>query len=254
MIDKAISPDGGSKRTTSAPAPISPVRGYSLPMATLPIPRANWELWARMPMVTLREAALLSLDLEPNPPEKKYNGRLYRYTEPGSEFDNRLKLAIAHVRAGLLKQSGCKQYYVTESVEVSLPDFAAFAQSNGLSLPESFPRGVSPDAAPVMTATMPVDMEGVLVTQSETSTWKLKPNIGRVQGYRLPLYQFLKKAEDDGAKTCPKAWDVIIYWKHNAPDGIEVIGDIIHYENKHGKDKPAGVRAIQAAIDNLLLK
>jgi len=120
MIDKAIPSDDGSKRTTSAPAPIKPVRGGGfIPTKQSQIPKPDWELWANMPMATLREAVLLSLDLEPNPPKLKFDGwQSRRYTEPGGEFDNRLKLAIAHYRAGLLKPFGCKQHHVTESVEV----------------------------------------------------------------------------------------------------------------------------------------
>lgn len=103
------------------------------------------------------------------------------------------------------------------------------------------------------TKPMPVDMEGVLVTPKGTPTWELKPNPGRMQGYRWPLFKFLKKTKDEGAKTCPKARDVIIAWTHNPPDGIEVISDIIHYETKSGNENKASSKAVQQAIDGLLL-
>lgn len=106
----------------------------------LPLPGADWELWAHMPKATLTEAVAVSLGIDPSA-IKRGGG----YAEPGIEFDRRLKLASAFVNdAGPLKPIGplgaLHLLGGPVTAVVSLPEFAKWALGMGWTLPERFPR------------------------------------------------------------------------------------------------------------------
>lgn len=106
----------------------------------LPLPGADWELWAHMPKATLTEAVAVSLGIDPSA-IKRGGG----YAEPGIEFDRRLKLASAFVNdAGPLKPIGplgaLHLLGGPVTAVVSLPEFAKWALGMGWTLPEKFPR------------------------------------------------------------------------------------------------------------------
>jgi hypothetical protein len=90
--------------------------------------------------------------------------------------------------------------------------------------------------------------------QKKQTAWVLKPADDlRHQGYRWQLYQFLKKSQNDGVSTCPGAWTVINTWKTSPPEGFKIVDDELRYKASNGKPRSADVKAIQAAIKNLLL-
>ena len=88
-------------------------------------------------------------------------------------------------------------------------------------------------------------------------SWSLITPPERTPGYRWPLYQFLREAHVAG-KPCPKAQEVLDAWKLNPPSGLKVIQsgrcDALEYELVHGGKKIADLRAIQAAINDLVIR
>ena len=119
-------------------------------LVPLPLPGADWELWAHMPKATLTEAVAVSLGIDPSAIKPKSG-----YVEPGKDFERRLKLACAFVsHAGPLKSLDALPpnhlLYGPATAMVSLPQFAEWALSMGWELPEKFPRL---KAAPAQMAT-----------------------------------------------------------------------------------------------------
>jgi hypothetical protein len=88
--------------------------------------------------------------------------------------------------------------------------------------------------------------------------WKLKP--GKVYpGYRLPLFEFLKKEYDDGRECPPNAYDFIAKLNEGIANGIEpeniwVKRYGIEYKIKSGKTKEADLKTINQAIKDLIIK
>ncbi len=125
--------------------------------AALPWPAADWGLWADMPRATLREAVLLSMNLDPRPNFTEKAGRTRPLlSDPGPEFHRRLTLGCAHVGGyGPLRAVRVNQLLGARGdVEVSLPEFRAWAEGLGWPMPELFPgaKGTAPAAEPVPTA------------------------------------------------------------------------------------------------------
>ena len=119
-------------------------------------PKADWGTWAHMPKATLREAVLLSVDLEPRPPVLMVAQcePSKRYAEPGYEFDHRLTIASAHVdAAGPLHPLGYMPLLNGPAdATVSLREFAAWAICLGWNLPEHFPDALDELPTPAVTA------------------------------------------------------------------------------------------------------
>lgn len=253
----------------------------------LPLPGADWELWAHMPKATLTEAVAVSLGIDPSG-IKRGGG----YAEPGIEFDRRLKLASAFVNdAGPLRPIGLGAMYLIGgpvTAVVSLPEFAKWALGMGWTLPEKFPRfkaELPPALAirnPVAQAIMHAALQRVgqgsaqnpntvpVVTPAQTSAtpapvavvelgepykagpgWSLKTSIERAPGYRWPLYQVLKAAHLAG-QPCPNARDVLHSWTLKPPPDVQVMPDGVKYNDGLGNLKEANLKAIQQAIKNLL--
>ena len=103
----------------------------------------------------------------------------------------------------------------------------------------------------------PVETASDAPAKPAAPEWSLKTSIKKWPGYRLPLHQFLKDAYVAG-KPCPKAQDVLDAWKLNPPHGFKVIKsgrhDELEYELNHGHKKTADLKAIQAAIDGLVIQ
>lgn len=114
----------------------------------LPVPAADWELWAQMSKATLIEVVAVSLNLDPRAiklPSKYSILSESIYATPGNEFDRRLKIACAHVgKTGPIKSldffSPEVLAYGPASATVSLPQFASWALGMGWELPDKFPR------------------------------------------------------------------------------------------------------------------
>lgn len=119
-----------------------PAGNYSPPTKPepLPLPSADWDLWAHMPKATLAEAVAVSLGIDPSTLKPGHG-----YAEPGKEFHRRLKLACAHVNdAGPLRPLGPlghdHLFGGPIAAVVSLPEFGEWVSSMGWPLPERFPR------------------------------------------------------------------------------------------------------------------
>ena len=88
------------------------------------------------------------------------------------------------------------------------------------------------------------------------TAWSLITSLARIPGYRWPLHQFLQ-AEHVAGKSCPKAQDVLNVWKLKPPPGLRVIQsgrhDELEFELSHGGKKTADLRAIQTAINGLVV-
>lgn len=107
-----------------------------------PWPAADWALWAFMPKATLRGAVLLSVGLEPHPVREVQSGYAPPvFADPGREFQRRLTLACTH----LSEQGPLRPLHIMQmlrapaDVEVSLPEFRAWAEGLGWPMPERFP-------------------------------------------------------------------------------------------------------------------
>jgi len=87
-------------------------------------------------------------------------------------------------------------------------------------------------------------------------TWSLTTSLTRTPGYRWPLFQFLQAAHVAG-KPQPKAQDVLDAWKLDPPHGLRVIKsgrrDALEFSLDHGGKKTADLKAIQSAIDGLIV-
>lgn len=113
--------------------------------------------------------------------------------------------------------------------------------------------------APAQTApSAPVVTDGDgLAPLTTAPSWSLITPPERTPGYRWPLYQFLREAHVAG-KPRPKAQEVLDAWKMNPPSGLKVIEscrrDALEYELNNGQKKTADLKAIQAAIDGLVIQ
>lgn len=116
----------------------------------------------------------------------------------------------------------------------------------------------APKAAPVEDASdsLTRDVPATKALPVVLSAWRLIPPPKRMPGYRSQLYQYLQAAHVD-AKPCPKAQHVLDAWKVNPPQDMTVIQkkrrDLLEYELEHGRKKTADLKAIQAAIDALIV-
>ena len=68
--------------------------------------KADWELWAHIPEAELWQLVALSLDLEPDSDSLGIDWRPADYSDPFEDcpgkFKLRMKIALAHLRAGLI--------------------------------------------------------------------------------------------------------------------------------------------------------
>ena len=116
---------------------------------------------------------------------------------------------------------------------------------------------------PALSAALCATPAPVEVTASDglakpaASVWSLITSLKRTPGYRWPLYHFLKEAHV-ADKPCPKAQEVLDAWKLNPQHGLEVIKsgryDALKYELMHGGKKTADLKAIRAAINELVIR
>jgi hypothetical protein len=88
--------------------------------------------------------------------------------------------------------------------------------------------------------------------------WQLKPGKA-YPGYRLALFEFLEKEFKDGKEYPPKAYDFIAKLKQDvkanqAPEDIFVRNKGIDYKTKNGATNKADLKAINQAIDNLIIR
>ncbi len=87
--------------------------------------------------------------------------------------------------------------------------------------------------------------------QTAAPAWSLK-RAARFQGYRKPLYDFLKAAHSAG-KPRPNARDVLDSWKSKRPDDVsEVTDNGLKYYDAQGNTKLADLAAISKAIGRLI--
>jgi hypothetical protein len=86
--------------------------------------------------------------------------------------------------------------------------------------------------------------------------WQLIAPPERLPGYRWPLYQYLEQALKT-SKPRPTAHDVFSAWRNNPPNEMTVSGTernpVLNYKVSIGTPKIADKKAVQAAIDKLIL-
>lgn len=88
------------------------------------------------------------------------------------------------------------------------------------------------------------------VAPADRRAWTLKKP-RRFQGYRQPLYNYLKSAFEAGAE-CPSPYDVLdAFRKHRPSEIYEVLSEGIKYQGAKGT-KEANINAIRKAIDLLV--
>jgi hypothetical protein len=98
----------------------------------------------------------------------------------------------------------------------------------------------------------------LLTSAKVIQKWQLKPGKA-YPGYRLALFEFLEKEYKDGKEYPPNAYDFIAKLKQDVkdnqiPEDIFVRNKGIDYETKDGVIKKADLKAINQAIDNLIIK
>ena len=81
--------------------------------------------------------------------------------------------------------------------------------------------------------------------------WGLKKP-DKLPGYRKALYDYMKDAHTN-KRPCPKAQDVLNAWTTQPPGGIKVMPRGIEYLLGTNQPKKADMKAIQAAIKNLVM-
>jgi len=116
--------------------------------------------------------------------------------------------------------------------------------------------------APVVTAAVerdagaPVPMaDAPAQTPAPLPAWQLIPPPSRLPGYRWPLYRHLEFARKANNPR-PTAHDVLSAWQTNPPDGMTVSGSralTLNFTIQTGASKTADAKAVQAAIDKLIL-
>jgi hypothetical protein len=102
------------------------------------------------------------------------------------------------------------------------------------------------------------NLNNKLTQPKVTQKWELKPGKA-YPGYRLALFEFLEKEYKDGKEYPPNAYDFIAKLKQDikaneAPEGIYVRNKGIDYITKDGVTNKADLKAINQAIDNLIIK
>ena len=99
---------------------------------------ANWSLWKKMPQADLWQALFLSMNLEP--------GDVYRDIIPTDaqekEYEQRLQLADAHIRAGQLPVLSWPHKLHNGNMEFAVVDlrtFGTFAKRIDMTIPPEYP-------------------------------------------------------------------------------------------------------------------
>lgn len=125
------------------PPPIEPVRGSGYVKSTPPPPPPiDWEHWRLMPVVALRQAVALSVNINPD---------AVHMDKAGEAFKRRLDIAISHSTVGSLK---LEVHYPNQVVSpVKLSQFSAWAVE--LNFPDLPPELVAMAAPPVATKATP---------------------------------------------------------------------------------------------------
>jgi hypothetical protein len=126
---------------SKAPMPIARARGVSAPPTAVADLRPDWTRWSRMVSVLLWQAVSLSLDLEPDAFRSSITHLGLDAAVQGGPADFRLRLVVAvnHLENGSLR--AVKPAAEPRYSDVSLHQFAAWANSLSWQIPDSFPRG-----------------------------------------------------------------------------------------------------------------
>lgn len=104
-----------------------------------PTKPANWSHWRKIPQAYVWEAITLSMGFEPG--SKSYDANLTDAQE--LEYDDRLKIADAHIRRGLLNVLALPPRTDPDNMEIAIVDmetFGTFAKRMFTSIPQEFPR------------------------------------------------------------------------------------------------------------------
>ena len=144
------------------------------------------------------------------------------------------------------------------SALVAVDDLREFVATRGLTVETAQPQATTSSPAHVVTdQTKSLEPASDGPAKPAAPAWGLITSPERTPGYRWPLYQFLRKAHVAG-EPCPKAQAVLDAWKLNPPSGLKVIRsgrcDALEYELAHGGKKTADLKAIQAAIKDLVIR
>ena len=227
-------------------------------------PHPNWSKWKLRRLVELWEATSLSLNLEPTEISAfrhrsgKFDDDSFLLFSPS--FMERLLVAYSSIATsfGFSKDHEQKAHCLVElpkfagwAVEVNLPDLPLELAAMAEPAPTAAPVQKSVSPAPVVT-----EQTDGGCSMGAVPDWCLITLPNRLPGYRWPLYDFLKKAHVAG-KPCPKAKHVLDAWKLDPPQGMKVSQkgrrDLLEYELETGDKKTADLKAIQAAIDALIV-
>lgn len=217
------------------------------------IPTPNWTSWKNKRTVTLNQALLLCMNVCP---------KWYEAREDKDKFlsnltiwsQYRLYFEDAHDWAS---GSGWVIEYLAEA-DIQEDDFVDL---------KKFARWACKDVSWNEQNEIPNEFRA-LAKFSETSQlltsakviqkWQLKPGKA-YPGYRLALFEFLEKEYKDGKEYPPNAYDFIAKLKQDvkdnqAPEDIFVRNKGIDYITKDGVTNKADLKAINQAIDNLIIK
>ena len=143
------------------------------------------------------------------------------------------------------------------SALVAVNDLREFVAGRGLTVETAKAQATTTGFAPVVTdQTKSLEPASDGPAKPAAPAWSVKTSIKRWPGYRLPLCKFLQAAYVAG-ELCPKAQDVLNAWKLAPPQRLRVIAsyrhDELEFELDHGQKKTADLKAIQAAINALII-
>lgn len=232
----------------------------------------DWNHWLKCRTLLEIEVVLLTLGFDPENHQIGYLDGHYLVTE--SDLKEKQKEFIR--RMGIVQDYRFKSYdYMTNDGEwgdyfakdfnnrVLVKRFLLWLKNEnfGWNLPKELQAYIEKLNTPNEShwAQELVDNLNNKLTQPKvTQKWQLKPGKA-YPGYRLALFEFLEREYKDGKENPPNAYDFIAKLKQDvkanqAPEDIFVRNKGIDYITKDGVTHKADLKAINQAIDNLIIK
>ena len=215
----------------------------------------NWNYWLDLTSVKEWHASALSLGINP----KRIIRKLNRYSEPAKfEYEGDESIGVEKLqeflnRLDIIQNNKYVEKFYLGLDEVYLEGFVKWAITKK-SFQNYFPKELQAYWAQEL-----VDNLNNKLTQPKvTQKWQLKPGKA-YPGYRLALFEFLEKEYKDGKEYPPNAYDFIAKLKQDVkanqvPEDIYVRNKGIDYKTKDGVTNKADLKAINQAIDNLIIK
>ena len=232
----------------------------------------NWDYWLKRRAIHEIEISLLTLGLDPESyPINSLAGEQWvderDLNEKKKEFDMRRNLILDYrfKPYEYMKDDGEWGDYFADGYnnKILVQRFLRWLKNEdmGWDLPKelgAYIEKLDKPNEPHWAQGLVDNLNNKLTQPKVTQKWQLKPGKA-YPGYRLALFEFLEKEYKDGKEYPPNAYDFIAKLKQDVkanqvPEDIYVRNKGIDYKTKDGVTNKADLKAINQAIDNLIIK